>query len=231
MNCMPCYVASRDGEISEANALRRLEPARPWVWTAIDPVSKLLLAIEVGPRTVAMAQRVVHHVVGVLAPGCLPAWFSDGCKGSMPAIGGHCGRWVHPERRQGKGPWPKPRWMPRMAAPAVGMSAATAPLTMVIAADNYVRGEGFIDAMLEPFDDPTVGAAWPQLAAGGMHLDAGAVLVIAAGIGRKGHRGAAHELGQHLCHVLRVMGGDRQVMDHGVSSLSDGYRPSSLSPG
>jgi hypothetical protein len=35
------------------------------VWTAIDPVSKLLLVIVVGPRTLAMAQRVVHHVVGV----------------------------------------------------------------------------------------------------------------------------------------------------------------------
>src|SRR3989442_4024041 len=41
----------KDGEISEANALKRLEPARPWVWTAIDPVSKLLLAIAVWPRT------------------------------------------------------------------------------------------------------------------------------------------------------------------------------------
>ena len=52
----------KDGEISEANALQRLEPSRPWVWTAIDPVSKWLLTIEVGPRTVAMAQRVVHRV-------------------------------------------------------------------------------------------------------------------------------------------------------------------------
>jgi IS1 family transposase len=104
--------ALKTGQSSEADALERLEPGRPWVWTAIDPVSKLLLAIEVGPRTLAMAQRVVHHVVGVLAPGCLPAWFSDGFKGYLPAIVGHCGRWVHPERRQGKGPWPKPRWMP-----------------------------------------------------------------------------------------------------------------------
>jgi len=27
----------RDGQISEEQALRLLEPARPWVWTAIDP--------------------------------------------------------------------------------------------------------------------------------------------------------------------------------------------------
>jgi hypothetical protein len=104
--------ALKTGQISKAEALERLEPGRPWVWTAIDPVSKLLLALEVGPRTLAMAQRVVHHVVGVLAPGCRPAWFSDGFKGYLPAIVGHCGGWVHPARRQGKGPWPKPRWMP-----------------------------------------------------------------------------------------------------------------------
>jgi IS1 family transposase len=102
----------REGQISEEQALRLLEPARPWVWTAIDPVSKLLLAIEVGPRTVAMAQRVVHQVVGVLAPGCMPAWFSDGFKGYLPAILGHFGVWTHPERRQDQGPRPKPRWMP-----------------------------------------------------------------------------------------------------------------------
>jgi hypothetical protein len=55
----------REGQISEAQALRLLEPAPPWVWTAIDPVSKLLLVMEVGPRTVAIAQRVVHHVARV----------------------------------------------------------------------------------------------------------------------------------------------------------------------
>jgi hypothetical protein len=70
----------KEGEISAKQAIKRLERSRPWVWTAIDPVSKLLVAIEVGPRTLEMAQRVVHHVVGVLAPGCLPAWFSDGFK-------------------------------------------------------------------------------------------------------------------------------------------------------
>src|SRR5215475_10549237 len=102
----------RDGEISAENALKRLERSRHWVWTVIDPESKLLLVTEVGPRTLEMAQRVVHQVVSLLAPGCVPAWLSDGFKGYLPAIVGHFGFWVHPERRQGKGPWPKPRWMP-----------------------------------------------------------------------------------------------------------------------
>jgi IS1 family transposase len=101
------------GEISEGDALERLESARPWVWTVIDPVSKLLLAIDVGPRTGEMAQRVVHQVARRMASTCMPLWFSDGFKSSRPAILGHCGLWVHPERRQDKGPVPKPRWRPQ----------------------------------------------------------------------------------------------------------------------
>jgi IS1 family transposase len=109
------YAVIRDlkaGEISEGDALECLKPARPWVWTAVDPVSKLLLAIEAGPRTAEIAQRVVHQVVSVFASSCVPAWFSDGFKGYLPAILGHFGVWTQPERRQDKGPLPKPRWMP-----------------------------------------------------------------------------------------------------------------------
>jgi IS1 family transposase len=109
------YAVLRDlkiGEISEKTALKRLEGSRHWVWTAIDPVSKLLLAIEVGPRTLEMAQRVVQRVAQRLASGCMPAWLSDGFKGYLPAILGHFGWWVHLARRHDKGPWPKPRWMP-----------------------------------------------------------------------------------------------------------------------
>jgi hypothetical protein len=49
-----------DGDISDDQAIQRLERSRHWVSTAIDPESKLLLAIAVGPRTLTMAQRVVH---------------------------------------------------------------------------------------------------------------------------------------------------------------------------
>jgi IS1 family transposase len=100
------------GEISEENALKRLEHARHWVWTAIDPESKLLLAIDIGPRTLAMAQRVVHQVVQVLAPGCVPLFLTDGFKEYATALLAHCGEWVQPPRRQATGPAPKPRWMP-----------------------------------------------------------------------------------------------------------------------
>jgi hypothetical protein len=102
----------KEGEISEANALKRLEPSCPWVWTAIDPVSKLLLAIAVGPRTLEMAQGVVHQVAQRIASTCMPLWLSDGFKGYLPAILGHFGVWHQPERNRVLGPAPKPRWMP-----------------------------------------------------------------------------------------------------------------------
>ena len=42
--------AVKDGEVSEAEAIKRLERSPHWVWAAIDPESKLLLAIDVGDR-------------------------------------------------------------------------------------------------------------------------------------------------------------------------------------
>src|SRR5262249_23290943 len=65
-----------------------------------------------GPRTQAMAQRVVHQVVQVLASGCVPLFVTDGFKEYMTALLTHFGHWVQPERRQAHGPAPKPRWMP-----------------------------------------------------------------------------------------------------------------------
>ena len=70
----------KDGALSEDDAIKRLERSPRWVWTAIDPESKLLLAIDVGDRTLAMAQRLVHQVVQVLAPGCVPVFLTDGYK-------------------------------------------------------------------------------------------------------------------------------------------------------
>jgi hypothetical protein len=59
-----------------------------------------------------MAQCVVHQVVQVLAPDCLPLFLTDGFKEYTTAILTHCGYGLEPIRRQGKGPMPKPRWMP-----------------------------------------------------------------------------------------------------------------------
>jgi IS1 family transposase len=102
----------KGGEISEDEAIKRLERSPYWVWTAMDPKSKLLVVVDVGTRTLAMAQRVLHQVTRVLAPGCVPLFVTDGFKEYKTAILCHFGHWIQPERRQEKGPMPKPRWMP-----------------------------------------------------------------------------------------------------------------------
>jgi IS1 family transposase len=104
--------AVKEGEVSEAEALQRLSRSPHWVWVAIDPVSTLLLTLDVGDRTRAMAQRVVHQVTQVLAPGCVPLFLTDGFKEYTMALLSHFGQWVQPSRRQTTGPAPKPRWMP-----------------------------------------------------------------------------------------------------------------------
>ncbi|HEY5870285.1 MAG TPA: hypothetical protein VI542_32745 [Candidatus Tectomicrobia bacterium] len=100
------------GAISDDEAIRRLERSPYWVWTAMDPKSKLLLVVDVGSRTLAMAQRVVHQVTQVLAPACIPLFLTDGLKDYGTALLTHFGHWMQPERRQDTGPMPKPRWMP-----------------------------------------------------------------------------------------------------------------------
>src|SRR5262249_51116040 len=104
--------AVKEGTVSEAEAINRLSRSPHWVWVAIDPVSKLLLTLNVGDRTLAMAQRVVHQVVQVVAPGCVPLFLTDGFKEYTMALLAHYGQWVQPARRQAPGPLPRPRWLP-----------------------------------------------------------------------------------------------------------------------
>jgi IS1 family transposase len=104
--------AVKDGTVSEAEAIERLERSPQWVWVAMDPESKLLLGLDVGDRTLAMAQRFVHQVAQVLAPDCAPLFLTDGFRAYLTALLTHYGQWVRPPRRQAQGPAPKPRWMP-----------------------------------------------------------------------------------------------------------------------
>jgi IS1 family transposase len=104
--------AVKTGQMSDVEALTHRSRSSHWVWGAIDPVTKLLLALDCGDRTLEMAQRLVHRVVEVLAPGCVPLFLTDGFKDYATALLTHFGSWVQPPRRQAQGPTPKPRWMP-----------------------------------------------------------------------------------------------------------------------
>jgi hypothetical protein len=104
--------AVKAGEVSDAEAIQRLSRSPQWVWAAIDPVTTVLLTIDVGDRTRAMAQRVVHQAVQVLAPGWVPRFLTDGFKESTTARLTHSGQWVQPARWRAQGPTPTPRWVP-----------------------------------------------------------------------------------------------------------------------
>jgi len=109
------YAVVRDckaGAISDDEAIQRLERSPAWVWTAMAPQSKLLVVVDIGSRTLAIAQRVVHQVTQVLVQDCVPLFLTDGLKDYGTALLTQFGHWRQPARRQDTGPLPKPRWLP-----------------------------------------------------------------------------------------------------------------------
>jgi transposase-like protein/IS1 family transposase len=90
--------AVKDGEVGEGQAIKRLSRSPNWVWVAMDPVCKLLLAVDVGDRTLAMAQRLVHQVTQVLAPHCAPLFLTDGFREYLTAMVTHYGQWIQRSR-------------------------------------------------------------------------------------------------------------------------------------
>jgi hypothetical protein len=107
--------ALKGGERSDDAAIARLERSPSWGWTAMAPQSKLRVVVDVGTRTLAMAQRGVPQRGEVLAPGGVPLCLTDGCNAYTTARLPHFGQWLHPARRSDQGALPKPRWMPRPA--------------------------------------------------------------------------------------------------------------------
>jgi transposase-like protein/IS1 family transposase len=65
-----------------------------WLWLAIDPCTKLLPVLHLGPRTQNMAHRVIHSLRQLLAPGCLPLFTSDGLNLYFYALTAHFGQWL-----------------------------------------------------------------------------------------------------------------------------------------
>jgi hypothetical protein len=49
-----------------------------WLWLAIDPCTKILPVLSLGPRTQKMAHQLIHSLRESLAPGYLPVFTSDG---------------------------------------------------------------------------------------------------------------------------------------------------------
>jgi IS1 family transposase len=79
----------------------RLRCARQvlWLWLAVDPLTKILPVLQLGPRTQHLAHRVIHSLRQILAPGCLPVFTSDGLNMYFYALTAHFGHWLQVDRQ------------------------------------------------------------------------------------------------------------------------------------
>jgi IS1 family transposase len=121
--------AIKAGEVSDAEAIQRLSRSPHWLWVALDPVTKLLLALDLGDRTLEMAQHLVHDLIQILAPGCVPLFLTDGFKECTTAVLTHSGSWVRPPRRQAQGAMPTP---PGCRCPNCSMRRWSSPIDVDI---------------------------------------------------------------------------------------------------
>ncbi len=70
-----------------------------WLWLAIDPCTKILPVLQLGPRTQNVAHRLIDSLQQILAPGCVPLFTSDGLNVYFYALTAHFGQWLVLGRR------------------------------------------------------------------------------------------------------------------------------------
>jgi len=70
-----------------------------WLWLAIDPLTKIIPVLHLGPRTQHAAHRFIHSLRSPLVPGCLPLFTSDGLNLYFYALTAHFGQWLEVGRR------------------------------------------------------------------------------------------------------------------------------------
>jgi IS1 family transposase len=70
-----------------------------WLWLAIDPRTKILPVLQLGPRTQHMAHLLIHSLRELLAPCCVPLFTSDGLNLYFYALTAHFGQWLQVGRR------------------------------------------------------------------------------------------------------------------------------------
>jgi hypothetical protein len=70
-----------------------------WLWLAIDPCTKILPVLQLGPRTQNAAHTLIHSLRQILAPGYLPLFTSDGLNLYFYALTAHFGQWLEVVQR------------------------------------------------------------------------------------------------------------------------------------
>jgi IS1 family transposase len=87
-------------QLDEVRVRLRRRSQLTWLWLALDPATKLIPALPLGPRTQQMAHSLVHALCTTLAPGCTLVVTTDGLRHYFYALTAHFGRWVAAGRRQ-----------------------------------------------------------------------------------------------------------------------------------
>jgi IS1 family transposase len=75
-----------------------------WLWLALDPITKIIPALQLGSRKTEEGMQLVHELWQRLHPDCLPAFTTDGLSAYFYALTAHFGHWFLPLRAR------KPHW-------------------------------------------------------------------------------------------------------------------------
>jgi transposase-like protein/IS1 family transposase len=94
-----CHLHLPHLQLDELRTRLRSQTRVLWLWLVIDPTTKLLPVLHLGPRTQDAAHSVIHSLRHILAPGCLPLFTSDGLNLYFYALTAHFGDWHHVRRR------------------------------------------------------------------------------------------------------------------------------------
>jgi len=89
-----CHLYLPHVQLDELRTRLRCTTQVHWLWLAIDPLTKILPVLELGPRTQHMAHRVIHSLRQMLAPSCVPLFTSDGLNLYFYALTAHFGQWL-----------------------------------------------------------------------------------------------------------------------------------------
>jgi IS1 family transposase len=95
----------RHVQLDELKTRLRQRVHEVWLWVAFDVTTKVIAAVELGPRTQVAAHRLIHGMKRVLAENCLPIFTSDGLNMYFYGLTSHFGYWCPQERRR------KPVWI------------------------------------------------------------------------------------------------------------------------
>jgi IS1 family transposase len=72
-----------------------------WLWLALDPRTKIVPVLSLGPRTQHAAHLLIHSLRQLLAPDCIPLFTSDGLNLYFYSLTAHFGQWLQVARRGG----------------------------------------------------------------------------------------------------------------------------------